>query len=310
MTLCQPEMRIGREALWCEVAATTLAQSILLPPLGTHVADEDFRRDLLPHVEHVRKQQARIVEQLQKNRQSNRFGAFWAVRPKFSRSDVAGLWKDAEELQTRVRDFVCTARELGHPDAVRIQLALARTYWLRAKYDDAAKLQEQVLNACKNFPWVGREKILAIMVTLASTYSAQGRIKEGLKILSDSAVDEYARLLGTEHEEILRAYDMLGRLHQRKFRWSKAKILHTKALDSMRRSKAIGPTQWDTLLALDNLATTNLMLGENLLAGAQEMMDEVVKVRKERLGPENVFTLMALANRARIKLRSRPLQGI
>ena len=62
--------------------------------------------------------------------------------------------------------------------------------------------------------------------------------------------------------------------------------------------------------ALDNLATTNLMLGENLLAGAQEMMDEVVKVRKERLGPENVFTLMALANRARIKLRSRPLQGI
>ena len=149
---------------------------------------------------------------------------------------------------------------MGHSDAVRIQLALAQTYWLRGKYDDAAKLQEQVLNACKNFPWVGREKILAIMVTLASTYSAQGRIKEGLKILSESAVDEYARLLGTEHEEILRAYDMLGRLHQRKFRWSKAKILHTKALDSMRRSKAIGPTQWDTLLVTSRISVVSFCL--------------------------------------------------
>ena len=258
--LCQPEMRTGRQALWCQAAATTLAQSILLPPLGTQATDEDFRRDLLPHVEHVRKQQARIVDQLHRNRQMNRFGAFWAVRPRFTRSDAvqlakysfvyaqAGLWKEAEELQTRVRDFVCVARELDHPDAVRIQLALAQTYWLRGKYDDAAKLQEQILNACKNSPGVERERILAIMVTLASTYSAQGRNKEGLKILSDSVVDEYTRLLGTDHEEILRAYDMLGRLHQRYFRWAKAKILHTKALDGMRRSKAIGPTHRDTLL--------------------------------------------------------------
>ncbi|MCJ1283494.1 hypothetical protein MMC26_002824 [Xylographa opegraphella] len=313
MTLCQPEMRTGRQALWCQAAATTLAQSILLPPLGTQVADEDFRRDLLPHVEHVRKQQARIVKQHHTNRQLNRFGAFWAVRPKFSRSDAvqlakysfvyaqAGLWKEAEELQTRVRDFVCAARDLDHPDAVRIQLALAQTYWLRGKYDDAAKLQEQVLNACKNTPGVERERILAIMITLASTYSAQGRNKEGLEILSDSAVDEYSGLLGTDHDEVLRAYDMLGRLHQRYFRWQEAKILHTKALEGMRRSKTIGPTHRDTLLILENLAMTDLMLRDSLLAGAQEMMDEVIKVRKERLGPENPFTLIAIANRARIK---------
>ena len=46
---------------------------------------------------------------------------------------------------------------------------------------------------------------------------------------------------------------------------------------------------------------TDLMLEDSLLAGAQEMMDEVIKVRKERLGSENPFTLMAIANRARIK---------
>ncbi|MCJ1392481.1 hypothetical protein MMC18_005348 [Xylographa bjoerkii] len=313
MMLCEPEMRTARQALWCQAAATVLAQSILLPPLGIQAADEDFRRDLLPHVEHVRKQQARIIEQLHRNRQANRFGAFWAVHSTFSRNDAVrlakyslvyaqgGLWKEAEELQTRVRDFVCAARGLDHPVAVRIQLALAQTYWLQGKFDDAAKLQEKVLYACQRSPGVEREKILAIMVVLASTYSSQGRNKEGLEILSDSTVDKYARLLGADHEEVLRAYDMLGRLHQRYFRWQKAKILHTKALDGMKRSEAIGPTHRDTLLVLENLAMTNLMLEDDLLVSAQEMMDEVIKVRKDRLGPENPFTLLAIANGARIK---------
>ena len=46
---------------------------------------------------------------------------------------------------------------------------------------------------------------------------------------------------------------------------------------------------------------TDLMLADNLLAGAQEMMDEVIRVRKERLRPENPFTLLAIASHARIK---------
>lgn len=58
----RPEMSTAEQACWCHVAATTLAQAILLPPLGSAEADEDLRRGLLPHIDHVQRCQQALRE--------------------------------------------------------------------------------------------------------------------------------------------------------------------------------------------------------------------------------------------------------
>ena len=62
----RPEMRIADQAVWCQAAATVLAQALLLPPLGDKEEDEILRRDLLLHVRQVedreRMKQARFRE--------------------------------------------------------------------------------------------------------------------------------------------------------------------------------------------------------------------------------------------------------
>ena len=49
----RPEMTLVEQAVWCQITATILSRDILLPPLGDTVEDENFRRDLLPHVRRI-----------------------------------------------------------------------------------------------------------------------------------------------------------------------------------------------------------------------------------------------------------------
>jgi hypothetical protein len=49
----RPEMSNAQQALWCQVASSTLAQSILLPPLDIIETAEALRPHLLLHVRHV-----------------------------------------------------------------------------------------------------------------------------------------------------------------------------------------------------------------------------------------------------------------
>ena len=62
------DLTLGEKAIWAEAAAVLLSSCILLPPLGTK--DEELRKDLLPHVDHVRKQQALIDQHIRDNRLS------------------------------------------------------------------------------------------------------------------------------------------------------------------------------------------------------------------------------------------------
>ena len=82
MRRAKPEMRIGRQALWRQCVATMLTQTILLPPLGDRASDEDFRRDLLPHVEHAQMRQAEIRTRIEKNQEAGKW--IWPVLPTFN----------------------------------------------------------------------------------------------------------------------------------------------------------------------------------------------------------------------------------
>ena len=309
LTRAQPEMRTGRQALWCQAAATLLSQAILLPPLGMQAADEDLRRDLLPHVEHVQKRQAEIRDRINIKQRSK---WFWAVQPQLSRREAlqmakysvvfmqAGLWKEAEDLQARVKDFVCAVRGVDHPVSIRIQLALSENYWQQGRGFEAAELQEKVLEACLISLGPEDQKTLQVMSALAASYWLQGRYKPALELL-ETALSVYIKTVGSNHEDTLRTYDSLGRIHLKYWRYDKAKELHLRALEGMKKSKALGPKHRDTLSAMDNLAMTYFTIGGSLLEPAETMINEVIKQRTERLGPEHPYTLWARLNHARIR---------
>lgn len=309
ITRAQPEMRTGRQALWCQAAATLLTQAILLPPLGMQVADEDLRRDLLPHVEHVQKRQAEIRDRISIKQRSK---WFWAVQPQLSRREAlqmakyslvfmqAGLWKEAEGLQRKVMNFVCAVRGVDHPVSIRIQLALSENYWQQGRGFQAADLQEKVLEACLMSLGPEDQKTLQVMSALASSYWLQGRYKPALGLL-ETALSVYIKTVGPNHEDTLRTYDSLGRIHFKYWRYDEAKDLHSRALEGMKKSKALGPKHRDTLAAMDNLAVTYFTIGGSLLEPAEAMINEVIKQRTERLGPEHPYTLWSRLHHARIR---------
>lgn len=308
----RPQMSTAEQAVWCQAAATVLAQSILLPPLGTTEFDEDLRRDLLPHVDHAQKRQSEIQTRFSSNQKSRSvYKRLWPVpAPRFDRGQAVqlakfsliysqcGLWAEAEKLQLVVKDFVCKLLGMEHPTAMRIVLALAGTYWQQTRGNEAAELQDQVLQACITSLGPDHQKTLKAMDTLGGSRCYQGRYKEALA-LHEQALEGMTRTLGADHEDTLRATDNLGRVHYRYFRFDVARDLHAKAIDGM--TKVLGPTHMDTLNAIDNLAMTYLELGGEYLEAAHEMMQQVLEQRKKKLGKEQPYTLLAICNLARIK---------
>ena len=312
MRRAHPEMRIGRQALWCKAAATVLANAILLQPLGDESSDEDLRRDLLPHVEFVRERQKEIDQQIRRNQKRKWLPSPQPVKTprdvlslaKYSRVySECGRWPEAEALLHEVRDFVISKRGPAHPIAVRVQLGIAGTYWGQGKASDAAKLLEGALSVCLDA--YGRDGQLTLKVTdlLGESLWQQGHIIRAGE-LHERAIEGMTRILpnGAHHEDTLRAIDHLGRIRFRFEKFDDARKLHSKAWERMKRNEHLGPTHHDTLTAQDNLAICYLMIGgPPNLDEAYKLMADVVEKRKAKLGKEHPWTLFSILNFARVK---------
>ena len=173
----RPEMSTAEQACWCHAAATTLAQAMLLPPLGSAEADEDLRRSLLPHIDHVQRCQQALRERIQDN-QTRRRRPWPLLQPKLDRVQAlqlakfclvyaqCGLWNEAEKLQLMVSEFVSKMLGMEHPSTMDIMLALSGTYWQLGRGNEAADLQQKVLEACITFRGNDDLKTLKVMDTL------------------------------------------------------------------------------------------------------------------------------------------------
>lgn len=305
----RPQMSTAEQAVWCQSAATTITQCILLPPLGATELDEDLRRDLVSHVDHVQKCQEEIRSRIAENQKSR--NRLWPVSaPRFGRGQAlrcakfslvysqCGRWDEAEKLQLAVRDFVCSMLGMEHPTTIEILLALSGTYWSQSRGNEAAELQDQVLKACLSSLGEDHRKTLKVMDTLGVSRCYQGRFKDALP-LHEKAIKGMTKTLGADHKDTLIAIDNLGRVYHRYFRYDEARKSHTRAVDGMKR--VLGPTHLDTLVAKHSLAMTYLELGEEFLVTAHELMLYVVEQRKKKLGKENPYTLCSVCNLARIK---------
>ena len=306
-------MRTARKALWCQAAITTLAQSVLLIPTSDEVANEDFLREVLPHVECALGFQSAIRRQTEINQRS---GPWWRPlgpsKPTFSRGNAlqlakfsrvylqCGLYKKAETLQLEVRDFIVGLLGDGHLPSIRINLALSITYWLQGRGNDVVELREKIVRNCVDALGSDHEQTLKAMDSLAMSYWLSGRYKEASAVL-ETVVRRSSEVLGPDHEDTLRAVDHSGLIETRYEKFVEAKDLHLRAVLGMKNSKTLGPDHLDTLIAKDNLGMAYLNLGKDYLGLARELLTEVVDQRRRKLGKEHPFTLWAIANLARIK---------
>ncbi|KAL8825523.1 MAG: hypothetical protein Q9170_007758 [Blastenia crenularia] len=307
----RPQMSTSEQALWCQAAVTTLARSILLPPLDGIASAESLRRHLLPHVSNALKYQKSIHSMLAETQKTRKipwlaithgFGRVQAIESaKFSLVYVQnGYFSEAEELQVKTRDFVCARLGMEHVAARKITLFLAGTYFLQMRTNKAAELQEQVLKACKTHLGPSHPETLEAMNILGSSRRFQGRFRESRALL-EKTIDGTTATLGAEHEDTLQAMDDLGRLMWMYLDYSKARELHSKAASGM--SQLLGVLHERTLIAKENLAMAHVSLeGDMLTDGpAHELMIEVCQERKQRFGKEHPWTLLAIDNLARVK---------
>ena len=313
----RPKFHTMEQAVWCRAATIVLAQCIMFPPLASSEADEQLRRDLLPHIAHVRECQAEIDHRIKQNRQDSLTS--WLHEPEIAnRTDIehmarfsrvyvqAGEWDEALRLQLSVEEYCLKWVGPEHTATMMIKLALSRTYWELSRGGKAAELQEQVLKTCESTLGRTHKRTLQAMDALGESRWLQGRFAESFR-LHKKAYDGMDLTLGADREETLKALDHLGRVYSSLWRPERARAHLNKAIDGMKRNANLGPEHLDTLMAMNNLAITYLEDEGGKDSTVKEMnegrrdMVEVLEKREKKLGKEHPFTLWALVNVARFK---------
>lgn len=306
---------IAAQAVWCQAAATTLARSILLPPLANTEADEDFRRDLMPHVDHVRQCEQTILKRIASN-QKRRRRPWPVLRPQFDRSRLVqlakfgyiyaqcGLWHDAEEVLTIVYKFLTNALGMQDPMTIHVSLFLSLICRQLDKLSEAAVLQDKAMEACITL-W-GEDDLQTLEVTdaLGVIRWQQGRFSEAGK-LHKRAFEGFAKVKGLQDPDTLRAKGNVGRILSKNCEYDEAIKVHSETVSGLKQR--LGPSHHDTLSAMDDLAMSHLersiynaTAGEDL-PHAHRIILEVFELRKKRLGKDHPLTLWATANLARVK---------
>ncbi|KAF2799625.1 hypothetical protein K505DRAFT_265415 [Melanomma pulvis-pyrius CBS 109.77] len=305
----RPEMSTAQQALWCQVAKTTLAGSILIPPLGDTDEERSMRRELLPHIMHARERHEMIEKTLQDNRTARKgiwpvavmgFGRLEANEAaRFSRVySECGIFEEAERLQSRVRKFVIRLLGEEHPLSIKLTLLLAGTLYELTRVSEATQLQRRIFNVCMEFLSYDDPLTLMVMDKLGAALCFIGRWAESLS-LHENAVNGMRKIYGAGHENTLKAICNMGRVHYRYLNYEEASKLHREAWDGMK--KRLGETHFETLICLEELAVSQIRMGKEYLEECHEMMKFVLDRRRENLGKEQPYTLLAICNLGRVK---------
>ncbi|KAI0122394.1 hypothetical protein F4814DRAFT_458068 [Daldinia grandis] len=313
----RPEISISEQSLWCQVAATTLARSIPLPPLGETETERQMRRELLPHALHIRERREEIRGislEYRDPRKSN-----WRiVDGDFSRVQAdesgrlsrmyydCGLYQEARELQSRTREWIIQQLGEDHQFSIRLTLFLSETLRSSAMIDEATKLQRRARQLC--VASLGEDHPLTLEVTeiLGMTLCFKGRWSEALGI-HEKNVERLSDVYGIRHEKTLKAIRNCAAVDYRNMDYEKATRRLQMAWESMK--ELLGETDAETLWFLQDLATSYLRYDDehSTKASPQQLIQShdhlnfIAKQRRETLGREHPFTLLAILHLARLK---------
>ena len=304
-------LETGARAVWAQVAVTVLADSILLPPGDAGEGHEEFRRDILAHLDHCIR--ARPIEVLDYDMWFGGWKLPFALvlhhlwLHVFRQQIVTaakcgyvylerGRFNEAVTLLSKTKDALIKSRGHSDPLTMAAMLALAKAYWGLGRLDEGLALQTAVVDARTVILGQENAETLSAMNELGRSYWLNGQYDEALE-LQTTTLKLVESVLGPTHDSTLTAMDNIGVTYGSWQRYSESRDMHHRVLTI--RVETIGRTHLHTLETMNNLAMALLDLGQ--LKQANELMDEVYKHRKAKLGKEHPYTLWALCNLAKSK---------
>ena len=300
----------GEQTLWAQIALNVLAEAILLPPDDAGETHEEFRRDILPHLDFCLR--ARPIQILDYD---NYFGGLKfpiALPWRFSLLSVMraqvltaakcgyvyaerGRFNEAAMLLSQVKDALLKTKGVQNEHTMRAMLGLAATYWGLGRLEEAVGLQKSVVTARIRSLGPDHSDTLSAMDQLGRSFWLHGDYVEALEFQTIT-VQRMKATLGAKHADTLSAMDNLGVTYGSWQRFKESRDLHLQVLAS--RKKTLGPGHLDTLATMNNLAMALKDLG--VLDTAKELMTGVYEQRKQKLGKEHPWTLWALCNLAKV----------
>ncbi|USW58367.1 Putative tetratricopeptide-like helical domain superfamily [Septoria linicola] len=314
-------MKYHEKAVWCQSACDVLSQAILLPPVGITDDDSKLRRQCVPHIQYVRKQERALAEELKK-RQLKRQRLFgWpSVEPVLWRSSLArnakfsiayadtGEFEEARILMLGVDKYLTQALGLHNPIAQRVRLLLSTLYWWLTRTDEAVALQEELLAACRSSLGDKNVDTLSVREKLASTYWLQGKFQKAQRFAQE-AVDGFEKAYPEGHVDTFQAMTTLGRCFGKLADFDRAVSLSSNALAGLRRLEKTSNEKYEDKIldVMDILAMAKhdrFRYGQPLqddLAEAEILLEEALAKHRQKLGKEHPKSLWVTCNLARVK---------
>ncbi|KAJ5612510.1 Tetratricopeptide-like helical [Penicillium lagena] len=170
---------------------------------------------------------------------------------------------------------------------------LGLAYKLGGQWNDAEKLQLQVMETRKQILGPEHPDTLDSITNLALTYCDQGRWKDAEE-LQLQVMESYKRVLGLENPHTLVGIGNLASTYRNQGRWKDAEELELQVMET--RKRVLGPEHPDTLTSMNNLASTYRNQGR--WKDAEELELQVLETRKRVLGPEHPDILNGMNNLA------------
>ena len=300
----------GEQMLWARIALNVLAESILLPPNSEGEAHEEFRRDILIHLE-----LCLHLSPIEIPDYDAWFGGLklpiallfqhtwlFVIRQRTITAAKCGYvclergrFKQAAVLLSQVKDALIKSLGLDNDTTTRAMLALAAACWGLGRLEEAVALQQSVVDA--RIRRYGRDhaETLSAMNELGKSLWLNGQYKEALELQS-LTLDRMKATLGSNHESTLAAMDNLGITYGSWQRFRESEVIHRQVM--LAREKSLGPNHLETLVAMNNLAMALRDLDR--LSEAKKLMIRVYEQRKTKIGKEHPYTLWALCNLCKI----------
>lgn len=242
-------------------------------------------RSLFPHVKSAVSQQPESRESLQ----------HWATLL------YRGAWYAWQSGKIAcVREMASNSRKqrvklLGAEDneALDSTAMLATAYWLEGHWEEAEKLQVQVMEIRKTKLGEVHPDTLTSMAELALTYRRQGRWQQA-EILEVQLMETRKTKLGEDHPATLMSMANLALTYRNQGWWEEAENLLVQVLEI--RKKKLGTDHPDTLRSMGNLAATYGDQGR--WKEAEQLQVLLMNTIKTKLGLNHPDTLTNMANLA------------
>ncbi|KAK4170640.1 hypothetical protein QBC36DRAFT_150906, partial [Triangularia setosa] len=174
-----------------------------------------------------------------------------------------------------------------------IGATLGRIYYDEGRWEEAEKLNVQVMETFKTKLGDDHPDTLKSMANLASTYRNQGRWEEAEK-LEVQVMETRKTKLGVNHPDTLTSMGNLASTYRNQGRWEEAEKLDVQVMETSKTK--LGDDHPYTLKSMANLASTYRNQGR--WEEAEKLEVQVMETSKTKLGVDHPDTLTSMANLA------------